>query len=175
MGALTLKSFPFELRGWDVEKFKSIDPTDGFGTNTRVYISKQQIVQIEPNQINCTYNTWLSDKGRQFFDGISNGFLKNKLLKKKYIKKLFKILYFCEHCVIKIKKVCFFTIVFENLAVEMLILLLLMEKNYTFLKVKRVENFNGLNDFEFNFQLNSVTNLNKLKVSTMCLIIANNP
>lgn len=38
MGALTLKSFPFELRGWDIEKFESLDPTDGFGTSTRVYI-----------------------------------------------------------------------------------------------------------------------------------------
>jgi hypothetical protein len=25
MGALTLKNFPFELRGWDIEKFESID------------------------------------------------------------------------------------------------------------------------------------------------------
>ena len=39
MGALTLKSFPFELRSWDIEKFESIDPTDSFGSKTRVYIS----------------------------------------------------------------------------------------------------------------------------------------
>ena len=70
MGALTLKSFPFELRGWDIEKFESIDPTDGFGISTRVYISKQQIVQIEPDHSETTSNAWLSDKGRQFFDGI---------------------------------------------------------------------------------------------------------
>lgn len=41
MGALTLKSFPFELRGWEIGKFESIDPTDGFGYSTRVYISKE--------------------------------------------------------------------------------------------------------------------------------------
>lgn len=35
MGALTLKSFPFELRGWDIEKFESLDPTNSFGFNTR--------------------------------------------------------------------------------------------------------------------------------------------
>ena len=70
MGALTLKSFPFELRGWDIEKFESIDPTDGFGSSTRVYISKQQVVQIEPDYNTTTSNSWLSDKGRQFFDGI---------------------------------------------------------------------------------------------------------
>jgi NADH dehydrogenase/NADH:ubiquinone oxidoreductase subunit G len=30
MGALTIKNFPFEIRGWDVEKFESIDPTRRF-------------------------------------------------------------------------------------------------------------------------------------------------
>jgi NADH dehydrogenase/NADH:ubiquinone oxidoreductase subunit G len=61
MGALTLKSFPFELRGWDIEKFESIDPTDGFGSDTRVYISNQ-VVQIEPDYNIQTFNTWLTDK-----------------------------------------------------------------------------------------------------------------
>ena len=66
MGALTLKSFPFELRGWDIEKFESIDPTDGFGSNIRVYISKDQIVQIEPDYNINTFNTFntLSNKKR---------------------------------------------------------------------------------------------------------------
>ena len=66
MGALTLKSFPFELRGWDIEKLKSVDPTDGFGSNTRVYVSKDKIVQIEPDFDTNSSNTWLTDKGRQF-------------------------------------------------------------------------------------------------------------
>ena len=35
MGALTLKTFPFELRSWDIEKFWSFDLTDGFGSNTK--------------------------------------------------------------------------------------------------------------------------------------------
>ena len=70
MGALTLKSFPFELRGWDIEKLESIDPTDGFGSATRVYVNKDQIVQIEPDFNIHSSNTWLTDKGRQFFDGI---------------------------------------------------------------------------------------------------------
>jgi NADH dehydrogenase/NADH:ubiquinone oxidoreductase subunit G len=82
MGALTLKSFPFELRGWDIEKFESIDPTDGFGSNTRVYISKQQIVQIEPDHNETTSNPWLSDKGRQFFDGIFGSWNSNNTQKK---------------------------------------------------------------------------------------------
>lgn len=185
MGALTLKTFPFELRGWDLEKFESIDPTDGFGSSTRVYISKQQIIQIEPDHSENTSKAWLTDKGRQFFDGIfghwSNKNENNKdlILKKeswkKNIKTLLKTLYLFEHCNYKTKKVHFFTIVFENLGVETLSLLKIMEQNYSFLKLRRAANLSTSNDLEFNFQLNAVTNPNKLKSSTLCLLIATNP
>lgn len=77
MGALTLKSFPFELRGWDIEKFDSIDPTDGFGSNTRVYVSKNQIIQIEPDFNQHSVNNWLTDKGRHFFDSLTQPYLTN--------------------------------------------------------------------------------------------------
>lgn len=185
MGALTLKSFPFELRGWDIEKFESIDPTDGFGTSTRVYISKQQIIQIEPDQSKITSNAWLSDKGRQFFDGIfgvwnsQNKQNKNLILKKeswqKNVKKLLKTIYLFEHCTTKTKKNHFFTIVFENLGLETLSLLKTMEQNYSFLKLRRTEDLNIPNNLEFNFQLNSITYTNQLKSSTLCLLVAANP
>lgn len=185
MGALTLKSFPFELRGWDIEKFESIDPTDGFGTSTRVYISKQQIIQIEPDQSKITSNAWLSDKGRQFFDGIfgvwnsQNKQNKNLILKKeswqKNVKKLLKTIYLFEHCTTKTKKNHFFTIVFENLGLETLSLLKTMEQNYSFLKLRRAEDLNIPNNLEFNFQLNSITYTNQLKSSTLCLLVAANP
>ena len=105
MGALTLKSFPFELRGWDIEKFESIDPTDSFGTQTRVYISKNQIVQIEPDYDAQTNNTWLSDKGRQFFDEIfetcevnEKEFFLQTNSGSALMNSLFKTLYIFDHC-----------------------------------------------------------------------------
>ena len=185
MGALTLKTFPFELRGWDIQNFESIDPTDGFGSSTRVYISKQQFIQIEPDHSNNTSKVWLTDKGRQFFDGIF-GYWGNKsennkdlVLKKeswrKNTKTLLKTLYLFEHCACKTKKTHFFTIVFENLGIETLSLLKVMEQNYSFLKVRRAENLSTSNDIEFNFQLNAVTNLSKIKSSTLCLLIGTNP
>ena len=184
MGALTLKSFPFELRGWDIEKFESIDPTDGFGVSTRVYISKQQIVQIEPDHSESTSNAWLSDKGRQFFDGIfgtwntKNEHSKDLILKKdhwqKNLKTLLKTLYLFEHCTAKTKKTYFFTVVFENLGIETLSLLKVMEQKYSFLKLRRAENLSLPYDLEFNFQLNTATTSNKLKSSTLCLLVANN-
>jgi hypothetical protein len=50
MKMLILKNFTFELRGWDVEKFKSIDPTDSFGYNTRSYSYSRQAYA---NQSDC--------------------------------------------------------------------------------------------------------------------------
>lgn len=182
MGALTLKSFPFELRGWDIEKFESLDPTDSFGTRTRVYISKNQVIQIEPDYDVQTSNTWLSDKGRQFFDEIFETWgndNKNTSVKLKswstLINSLLKTLYIFDHCSKNTSKNYFFTIVFENLSIEILSLLLIISKNYSFLKIRRAENVKLKNDLETNFQLNPSTNKTMLKSSTLCLLLATNP
>jgi len=179
MGALTLKSFPFELRGWDIEKFESIDPTDGFGSNTRVYINKDQVIQIEPNYKVYTYNTWLTDKGRQFFDSIfGNATLNAQKPKKSWaniLKSLVHTLYIFDHCNKQQSKNYFFTIVFENLSIEVLNILLFMSQNYSFIHLKRAENIKLKNDLETNYQLNSASNKIKLNTSTLCLLISNNP
>ena len=139
MGALTLKSFPFELKGWDIEKFKSIDPTDGFGFNTRVYISKNKIVQIKPDYNSQTLNTWLIDKGRQFFYGIfyKLDFEKNQNLIKEHsllfiIKKLTQILYIYNHCNKHKNQKYFFTTMFENLNLEVLTILNIAKSQFRF-------------------------------------------
>ena len=179
MGALTLKSFPFELRGWDIEKFESIDPTDGFGSNTRVYLSKDQIIQIEPDYNVHTFNTWLTDKGRQFFDGIfGNTSLNDQKPKESWtsiIKTLIQTLYIFDHCNKQQSKNYFFTIVFENLSIEVLSILLFMSQNYSFINLKRAENIKLNNDLESNYQLNLASDKIKLSTSTLCLLIANNP
>lgn len=179
MGALTLKSFPFELRGWDIEKFESIDPTDGFGANTRVYVSKDQIVQIEPDYNSNTSNSWITDKGRQFFDGIFNTpSQKNEESLNSWselTQKLTKILYIFDHVNQQKSKNFYFTIVFGNLSIETLSLLSLMTHKYPFLKVKKSENIRINNDLESNFQLNIASDKMKLNSSSLCLIIATNP
>lgn len=181
MGALTLKSFPFELRGWDIEKFESIDPTDGFGSNTRVYISKDQIIQIEPDYNVHTFNTWLTDKGRQFFDGIFGSAslnLNNQKPKKSWtsiIKTLIQTLYIFDHCNKQQSKSYFFTIVFGNVSIEVLSILIFMSQKYSFINLKRAENVQLNNDLESNYQLNSASNKIKLSTSTLCLLISTNP
>jgi NADH dehydrogenase/NADH:ubiquinone oxidoreductase subunit G len=185
MGALTLKSFPFELRGWDIEKFESFDPTDSFGSNTRVYVSKSQVVLIEPDYNNNTFNTWLTDKGRQFFDGIFNTYdinseeFKSKDIKKNFwselLKKIIESAYIADHCNKQSLNIKFFTIVVENVSLEVLNILLILSQNYSFIKLRRAENVNIVNNLETNFQLNVTSDKNKLSYSTLCLLISNNP
>ena len=178
MGALTLKSFPFELRGWDIEKFESLDPTDSFGSNTRVYVNKDQIVLIEPDYNNNNFNTWLTDKGRQFFDGMFNSW--NNLKKKQdnwvdILNSLSQAIYILDHCNRQQYTKKFFTIAFENLSLEVLNLLLILSQNYSFIKLRRTENFNLDNDLESVFQLNVASNKVKLNNSTLCILISSNP
>lgn len=184
MGALTLKSFPFELRGWEIEKFESIDPTDGFGSNTRVYINKNQIVLIEPDYNIHTFNTWLTDKGRQFFDGIfgtwksknyKNSFKLEKESWHNILKTITQTLYMFDHCNAQKSKKYFFTIVFENLSIEILSLLILIAQNYSFIKLRRAEKVKIDNDLESNFQLNLVSDNIKLSSSNLCLLLSTNP
>jgi len=184
MGALTLKSFPFELRGWDIEKFESIDPTDGFGSSTRVYVSKNQIVQIEPDFNNNTFNTWLTDKGRQFFDGIFGVWsLKKKhsmteLGKKSWttiFQNIVKNLYLFDYCNNQKGIKHFFTIVFGNSSIELLSLLVIISHNYSFVNLKKAENFKINNDLESNFQLNLAADKINLNTSTLCFLISTNP
>ena len=180
MGALTLKSFPFELRGWDIEKFESIDPTDSFGSNTRVYLSKNQIVQIEPDYNIHTFNTWLTDKGRQFFDGIfDNWSQKNKTVVNnnswfKLTSVLIQILYISKVCQKQQNNKQFLTIVFENLSIEVTVMLIFLKNKYSFVKLRRADNYKNNNDLESNFQLNLAANKMKLNTSTLCLLISNN-
>jgi NADH dehydrogenase/NADH:ubiquinone oxidoreductase subunit G len=179
LGALTLKSFPFELRGWDVENYESIDPTDGFGSNTRVYVSKDQIVQIEPDYNSNSSNSWITDKGRQFFDGIFN-IHTNK--QEKYVdpwfeltQSLTKMLYIFDHVNQHKSQNFYFIVIFGNLGIESLSFLTLMTKKYSFLKVKKAENIKINNDLETHFQLNLASNKIKLNSSSLCLIISTNP
>ena len=180
MGALTLKSLTFYLRNWDTEKSESFDPTDGFGSNTRVYIHNNQILLIEPEFDIQTFNTWLTDRGRQFFDGlnwIKSNSNKNFLNSWHNIsKQITQILYLYDHCNYQSYKKHFFTIIFENISLEVLSLLIIISQNYSFINIKRADSFNLNNDLESNYQLYLTTNnKTKLSNSSLCILLSTNP
>lgn len=182
MGALTLKTFPYEIRGWDIESYESIDPTDSFGQNTKVYIENNQIVKIEPNFNNLSSSTWLTDKGRTFFDSLypSHKFSINQNESKQINLKwdlsqaLYETLYIFNMCNLKNITKQYFIILFEYLSLEMLNLLFTISQSNPFIKIKRAENFKLNNDLESNFQLNSVMSSSKLMTSSLCLLISTN-
>lgn len=167
MGALTLKSFPFDLRRWEIESFESLDPTDGFGANTRVYVNFNKVVLIEPDFDTYSSNIWISDKGRQFFDGIFVKSLFSQSFNKKTWTQLFKCLvdnlYMFDHFNSKksFSTPNFFTIVFQNMNIESLSSLFSLSNKYSFLKVKKLESDKTNLDFESNFQLNLHNHFNR--------------
>jgi len=190
MGALTSKILPFEYREWDTEYFESIDPTDCFGTVTRIYIKDNQIIQIEPNYNVFTFDFWITDKGRQFFDSIF-------VLKKKDVqedekvftsslnrifrgwsivfKKVTESVYLFNFFNYKYTTIKKFTVVFENVGLEILTFLSLMQRKTLFLKVKKTDKHQVFNDLEANFQLHLSVEKLKLNKSTFCLLLALNP
>nr|UXN44333.1 NADH dehydrogenase subunit 11b [Haslea karadagensis] len=186
MGALTLKSFPHVLRGWEVRNYESLDPTDSFGQETRIYIDRNQIVKIEPQFSNTASSVWLTDKGRQFFDSIFTEFnqsdtstIKNAAARSnKQWNQIFetikKTFYIFDICNFKFSKKYYFILVFENLSLEILNLLIIVSQISSFIKVRRAENLNVNNDLESNFQTNSATNSTTLLSSSLCLLLGTN-
>lgn len=180
MGALTLKSFPFELRGWDIKSYESINPTDAFGQDIKVYIENNQIIKIEPDFSNYSLNNWLTDKGRQFFDSIFEPKHLKKHTKKSsekwenLFKTITKTLYLLDMCNLKNSNKHFFIIIFEHLSLEVLSLLFTISQMYNFIKLRRAESYKINNDLESNFQLNSVLSKPKLLSSSLCLLLGLN-
>lgn len=178
MGALTLKSFPFELRGWDIEKFEHIDPSDSFASNIRVYVNNDQIIQIEPEYDNNGSGSWITDKCRQFFDGIFKNQTGQKFISNiwsKISKKLVQNIYTFNICKNQFYNNYFFTIIFENISIETLSLLTTISQKYSFIKIKRADNSTVNNDFETDFQLNAISYSTKLNKSDICLLVSTNP
>lgn len=144
-------------------------------------MSKNQIVQIEPTYNTHTFNTWLSDKGRQFFDGIFGAWSKKKktFLKKKswskLLNKMIKALYIFNHCKKQNSENHFFTLVFDNLSIEALSMLIFLSQNYSFITLRKAEQSKINTDIESTFQLNSVSDKIKLSSSTLCLLVSTNP
>lgn len=180
MGALTLKSFPFILRSWNVKNYDSIDPTDSFGQETKVYINRNKVIKIEPQFVNNLNNPWLTDKGRHFFDSIfiSNSNVESQLKTTKQWKEVFselqKTFYLFDVCNFKNVNKLYFLIIFENLNVENLSFLSFMSQVHPFIKIKRAENLAVNTDLETEFQVNSATSTSALASSSLCMLVGTN-
>ena len=165
VGALTSKPYPFVSRNWELKNSNSIDFSDSSLVNLQVYLKNNKIIKILPSINNQT--PWISDKTRFSFEGM---FSSDRILtsyvnqgSKKHLelswRKLFieivTTLYFQDHLnkhLILNDKL--FIIVSENTSLETLTLLKLFTKKYSFLKLRKLHNFDKEIDFESNFLLN---------------------
>ena len=173
MGALTLKTFSFELRGWDLEKLYSIDLTDSFGANLIFFLNNKQIIQIELGY-NFKKLFWIHDKARLFFDCFTNNNFKLTFLNlQNSIKKLNKIIYLFEICNFKYCLCNSLLIIYENLSVNCLCLLTIYSQKYYFIKLKKSENTHFNTNLESNFLFNQKINFNFYNLS-FCLLVSCN-
>ena len=82
VGALTSKPYAFTARAWELNHNNSIDVSDAVGSNTRIDEFNGEIKRILPRENEEINQEWLSDKGRFFYDGLSNQRIDEPFLKK---------------------------------------------------------------------------------------------
>lgn len=181
MGALTLKSFPFILRSWNVKSYEFFDPTDSFSQETRVYINKNQVVKIEPQFSDKALHSWLTDKGRLFFDSLFGKNLvsgaqgvQDSALWINLFQSLDKTLYLFNLCNFRYARKFFFLLIFENVSVEIINFLALISQSNPFIKIKRAEKMPVSLNLETDFQISSATSGVKLASSSLCLLLGTN-
>ena len=189
VGALTSKPYPFIGRNWELKNINSIDFSDGFGVELQVCLKNNKIVKILPgyNQNDNTVN-WISDKTRFAFDGmfsperILRGFVIKgsgqnllPLSWKDLFEEIAYILYFQDHLARHFLKTNLLTIIFSNnVSNEVLNLLMLLSKKYSFVQLRKSEPSNIDNDLESKFLLNSASNKYQLAQSKICFLIGLN-
>ena len=74
VGALTLKSIPFQIRPWEIFSIDSIDLTDSLGSNIYLTYKGLDILRVIPKKNNLINASWISNKAR-FYYNLSSFFL----------------------------------------------------------------------------------------------------
>jgi NADH-quinone oxidoreductase chain G len=187
VGALTSKPYPFTYRNWELKNINTIDFSDGFGSNVQINLKNNTIVKVLPDYYNHEIN-WISDKTRFSFDGMFSperilyGYSINEKIASNYSQtwkilfdEIVKNLYFQDHLTkhgLNMKKL---TVIFtDNICLEVLNLLIILSKKYSFIKLRKLEGNIINNDIESNFLLSSNLKTNQIFNSKICLLIGIN-
>ena len=190
VGALTSKPYPFTGRDWELKKVCFIDPSDGFGLNTLIFLKNNIIVKILARHSytnSDNFSQWITDKTRFLFDSLfsSNRNLNKLIIKNSeqitnitwddIFKNLVLIIYLFDHLEKHAMGLNEFLIIFdESSSLEVVCLLILLNKKYPFFRLRRSIKIKISNDFESNVQINNITDPNILITSNMCFLIGTN-
>lgn len=190
VGALTLKPYPFIGRNWELIRIQTIDVSDGYCSNIQVFLKNNQIIKV----LSCyehlsTDNPtlWISDKTRFLFDSTlsSNGHL-NKITSDvkensdelswiSIFNRLFTIIYLLDHLQTHNGSINQFIFVFdESCSMEIVCILLLLEKKYSFFCIRRSIKIKHSNDFQSSYKINALRNTYLLTASDACLLVGTN-
>jgi NADH-quinone oxidoreductase chain G len=190
VGALTSKPYPFISRNWELKNVSSIDFSDGFLTNIQVHIKNNNVVKITSHYDSQTNTTnWISDKTRFAFDGMFSparafkGFIhfgtNNTITSdtwKTLLSEIISTLYFQDHlCKHFLNTKNMYLIFDSNTSIEIVNLLNLISKKYSFIKLRKSENGLKDNDFEKYFTITEHKTITKqLDNSSLCLLVGLN-
>ena len=70
VGALNNLPYTFQARPWELKSVYSVDVFDGVGTNIEINTRGSEVMRILPRVNEEVNEEWVSDKGRQAFDGL---------------------------------------------------------------------------------------------------------
>lgn len=184
VGALTSKPYPFIYRDWELKKIKTIDPSDGFGTNIIVYLKDNAIVKILPGysthddsykKYSLNPVQWITDKTRFIFDGMCSIIdLTQKSVSnwRSLLKQILINIYVLDHLAnhnLVLNSSIF--LIDENTNIETLGILLLLKKRYNFFKLKRsIKTFSNYN-LDFFLKTNQIDNTKSINQANACLFV----
>ncbi|UTW42510.1 NADH-quinone oxidoreductase subunit G [bacterium SCSIO 12844] len=84
VGALTSKPFRFRARAWELNQKATIAPHDSLGSNQYLHTRRGEIFRAVPKENDQINETWLSDRDRFGYEGItSNERLTHPMIKKR--------------------------------------------------------------------------------------------
>ena len=184
VGALTSKPYPFMYRDWELKKIKTIDPSDGFGTDILVYLKDNAIIKILPGYPTQDYSydkhffspvQWITDKTRFVFDGMcSITDLTQKSISnwRSLLKQILINIYILDHLANhNLVLNSFIFLIDENTNLETLSILLLLKRRYSFFKLKRsIKTFSDSN-LDFFLKTNQIDDTKDLSQANGCLFI----
>jgi len=72
VGALTAKPSRFTARAWEMVQHESIAPHDCMGSNVLMHTFRNQVVRVVPKENEEINETWLADRDRFAYEGLSS-------------------------------------------------------------------------------------------------------
>lgn len=171
MGALTLKAYSDELREWELIEVEGIDPTDSFGVGLRLSIREQQIFLAEPGDPSIP---WITNKGRLFFDGmfhLEDSLDQTSLNWFKSFNDILESVYINDYLNLRKNRKLQLLFVVESASIELISMLYLLRQGSSSVDIRTLDSIISEADLESNYQLLPSAGPERLRKSTLGLLV----